>query len=100
VSAIDAAAQAVIEKAGYGDAYIHGIGHPLGLEVHDVSPDGPLKAGMVVTIEPGLYYPARDLGVRLEDTVVVTETGARSLSTAPLDLELPVRGGISVGAGV
>lgn len=79
---IDEAARKVIRKAGYNDAYIHGIGHQLGIEVHDSAPDGPLKAGMVITIEPGIYLPESKLGVRIEDDVLVTATGRQVLSKA------------------
>lgn len=78
---VDAAARAVIEKAGYGDAYIHGIGHQLGIDVHDATPDGPLKAGMVVTIEPGVYLPEQKLGVRIEDDILVTSSGPHNLTS-------------------
>ena len=77
---VDAAARDVIEKAGYGDAYPHSIGHPLGLEVHDVVPDGPLRPGMVVTIEPGVYLPDRKLGVRIEDDILITAKGNQNLT--------------------
>ena len=79
---VDGAARDVIEKAGFGDAFIHNIGHQLGLDVHDVTPDGPLVEGMVMTIEPGIYLPDRKLGVRIEDDVLITRTGSRSLTDA------------------
>jgi Xaa-Pro aminopeptidase len=60
--------------------------------------DARLQPGMVVTIEPGLYDPDAGYGVRLEDTVAVTESGVRSLSTVPLDLEVSV--GSRARAGV
>jgi len=66
MSDVDAAARNIIDKAGLGHAFIHSIGHQLGLEVHDVTPAGPLKPGMVVTIEPGVYLPEQKLGVRIE----------------------------------
>lgn len=77
---VDAEARDVIKAAGLGDYFIHGIGHQLGLEVHDASPDGALKAGMVVTIEPGVYVPEIRTGIRIEDDVLVTEGGARVLT--------------------
>ncbi len=77
---IDAAARRVIEAAGYGDAFIHGTSHPLGVEVHDVAPDGPLREGMVITIEPGIYLPEKNLGVRIEDDILITADGCHDLS--------------------
>lgn len=77
---IDAAARAVIKKAGFGDYFIHGIGHHLGLQTHDASPDMPLKTGAVVTIEPGIYIPDEKIGIRIEDDVVVTSSGCKVLS--------------------
>jgi Xaa-Pro aminopeptidase len=79
---VDAAARAVIEHAGYGDAFIHGTSHPIGLDVHDVSPHGPLKPGMVITVEPGIYLPDRGFGVRIEDDVLITAHGNRELTSA------------------
>jgi Xaa-Pro aminopeptidase len=77
---VDAAARDVIERAGFGDAFIHNVGHQLGLDVHDVTPDGPLVEGMVLTIEPGVYLPDRRLGVRIEDDVLITKSGPRVLT--------------------
>lgn len=72
---IDAAARKIITKAGYADRFIHGIGHHLGLEVHDATPNGPVKAGAIITIEPGIYIPEENLGVRIEDDVLITNDG-------------------------
>jgi Xaa-Pro aminopeptidase len=74
-----------------GKYFTHGLGHHVGLDVHDLSDNTPLKAGMVITIEPGIYIPEENIGVRIEDTLVVTEDGARNMSGAlprePGDIE-------------
>lgn len=79
---VDAAARDVIEKAGFGDAFMHGIGHHLGLDVHDATPDGALKPGAIVTIEPGVYLTDRKLGIRIEDDILVTTSGRKNLSSS------------------
>jgi len=64
-----------------GQYYIHGLGHNIGLDVHD--PGGscnPLKPGQIVTVEPGIYIPEENLGVRIEDDALITETGFKLLS--------------------
>jgi Xaa-Pro aminopeptidase len=80
ITEVHDAARAVIARAGYEDYFIHGIGHQLGIEVHDVTPDGPLVPGMVLTIEPGVYLPHRQLGVRIEDDILMTEDGSANLT--------------------
>lgn len=79
---VDDAARQVIEKAGYGDAFIHSIGHPLGIDVHETPPDGKLRNGMVITIEPGIYLPGKKLGVRIEDDILITPRGPQVLTRA------------------
>ena len=79
--ALERAASKVIDDAGYHDAYIHGCCHFVGLEVHDVGDyDAPLPAGAVITVEPGIYLPQRGFGVRVEDEILITATGAEVLT--------------------
>jgi Xaa-Pro aminopeptidase len=71
----------VLADAGYYDYYIHSLGHPVGLNVHDVNlPDQPLADGMVITMEPGVYIPSKRIGIRIEDMILVTKNGYRNLS--------------------
>jgi Xaa-Pro aminopeptidase len=65
-----------------GKYFTHGLGHPVGIDVHDPGVNGPLKAGMVITVEPGIYLPEENIGVRIEDVVLVTDKGAKVLSQA------------------
>ena len=88
---VDAAARAVIDQAGYGENFGHGLGHGLGRLVHEnprlskISPDR-LGAGMVITVEPGIYLPGIG-GVRIEDDILITATSSRRLSSLPRDLD-------------
>ncbi len=82
LSDMDAAARKVIVAAGYGEYFIHGAGHHLGLEVHDANPDEPMKVGAVVTVEPGIYIPQERIGIRIEDDIEVTRSGPRNLTAS------------------
>jgi Xaa-Pro aminopeptidase len=89
---VDGAAREVIAAAGHGERFGHGLGHGVGLEVHEaprlsLRSDDVLAAAEVVTVEPGIYVPGR-LGVRIEDLVVVAEDGLRNLSTLRKELQL------------
>jgi Xaa-Pro aminopeptidase len=89
---VDKVARQVIDAAGHGDHFGHGLGHGVGLEVHEgprlsLRSDDVLADGEVVTVEPGIYL-AGNLGVRIEDLVVVEEGGLRNLSTLPKELQL------------
>ncbi len=86
----DEVARSIIRDGGHGDEFGHGLGHGVGLEVHEAPRLGQrseevLEAGDVVTVEPGVYVPGR-FGVRIEDLVVVTEDGHRNLSGLPKEL--------------
>jgi len=92
--AVDAAARGVIEQAGLGECFGHGLGHGVGLEIHEAPrlarrESRALEAGMVVTVEPGIYLPG-EFGVRIEDTAVVTPQGRRLLTQSPKTQEIPV----------
>lgn len=84
---VDAAARRVIEKAGYGDYFIHRTGHGVGLSVHEPpylaqTYEGVLEVGHCFTIEPGIYLPGK-FGVRIENVYVITENGCESLNAEP-----------------
>ena len=85
-----ALAREVIRKAGYGDCFGHGTGHSVGLYIHEEPRLSPLdetilEANMTETVEPGIYIPEFG-GVRIENMVVITETGIRDLTFSPREL--------------
>lgn len=87
---VDAVARGIIEQAGYGEYFGHGLGHGVGLETHEQPVLNPrsaivLRAGMVVTVEPGIYIPGWG-GVRIEDMVAVTKEGMDMLTKSPREL--------------
>jgi Xaa-Pro aminopeptidase len=86
---LDAVAREHLASAGLGDAFSHGLGHGIGLETHEEPIlkgwKGPLREGMVFTLEPGVYFPG-EIGIRIEDDVLLTESGAVRLTEAPREL--------------
>ena len=84
---IDRVCRSIIADAGYGDAFSHGTGHGVGLDIHELPAvharsTAILQPGHVLTVEPGIYVPAFG-GCRVEDLLVVTETGCRPLTNTP-----------------
>ena len=91
---IDAACRSVIDDAGMGDAFVHGTGHGVGLDIHELphlasGSVATLEPGNVVTVEPGVYFPGFG-GVRVEDLLVVTDSGCRPLTLHPKTSPVPL----------
>jgi Xaa-Pro aminopeptidase len=89
---VDAVARAIIDAAGHAEHFGHGLGHGVGLEVHEgprlaKQGEDALQAGNVVTVEPGVYVPGA-VGVRIEDLVIVTDDGAEVVSSLPKELQV------------
>ena len=89
---LDAVARDIIDRAGYGKHFVHALGHGVGRKIHQAPRISPkrshrLKAGDVITIEPGIYLPGR-LGVRIEDMLLVTPRGHRNLTRTPKRLRV------------
>lgn len=92
---VDAAARSVIERAGYGEYFVHRTGHGLGLSTHEPpwmmrGCEARLRRGMVHSVEPGIYLPG-EFGLRLEEIVHVTETGCERLSSLPREVHVAER---------
>jgi Xaa-Pro aminopeptidase len=87
ISDLHNAAMSHIRSKGYDKYFIHGTSHHIGLEVHDVGDTSrPFEPNMVITVEPGIYIPEEQLGIRIEDDVLVTPTGYRVLSNFPKEI--------------
>lgn len=87
---VDAVARNIIKDEGYGDFFGHGLGHGVGVEIHESpslnpSSEAILEEGLIVTVEPGIYLPG-EFGVRIEDMAVVTKDGCNNLTLAPKEL--------------
>ncbi len=94
IADVDAACRSIIADAGYGEYFVHGTGHGIGLELHEApfcgkTSTGELKEHMTLTIEPGIYVPGKG-GVRIEDTLIITSGMPMNLTTPYLDKHLQV----------
>ncbi|MDD7267584.1 MAG: aminopeptidase P family protein [Lachnospiraceae bacterium] len=92
---VDKAARSIIEQKGYGDYFVHSLGHSVGLYIHE-SPnfskleERVMQPGMIMTVEPGIYIPDFG-GVRIEDMILITENGCEDLTGAPKDTLIEIR---------
>jgi Xaa-Pro aminopeptidase len=88
ISEVHQAAMSHIRSKGYEKYFIHGTSHHIGLAVHDAGEmKRPLEPNMVITVEPGIYIPEEQLGIRIEDDIVVTSTGYRMMSDFPKEID-------------
>ena len=90
---MDKAARDIIEKAGYGEYFTHRTGHSIGLEVHETGDVSAVNAaiiqpGQCFSVEPGIYIPEENIGVRIEDLVLITEDGCEVLNHYPKELQV------------
>lgn len=89
---VDKACRDIISDAGYGEYFIHSTGHGIGLEVHEAPAafaraEGVVEENMTLTVEPGIYIPGRG-GVRIEDTLIITQGDPKSITTYPKELQI------------
>jgi Xaa-Pro aminopeptidase len=88
---VDAAARGVLQRAGLNEAFMHGLGHGTGLQIHEsprmsAASREVLASGMIITVEPGVYFEG-DFGIRIEDDILVTDEGCEVLSRLPKGLD-------------
>jgi Xaa-Pro aminopeptidase len=91
-SEVDKMARTIIFDSGYGDNFTHGLGHGVGLEIHEkptlsIKSEDYIRPGMIITIEPGIYVP-EVAGVRIEDDIFVTADGVKVLTKFPKELQI------------
>ena len=89
---VDAIARNLIKEKGYGEYFGHGLGHAVGIEIHEnprfsVAEEEVIREGMVITVEPGIYLPGFG-GVRIEDVITVTKDGIKNLTSSPKELKV------------
>ena len=93
MSDVDKAARDYITERGFGEYFTHRTGHSIGIEDHEpgdvsLANDAPIEPGMCFSVEPGIYIPDENIGVRIEDLVLITEDGCRVLNEFPKELTI------------